>query len=289
MNEHLNWHKKKNPFIRNPCIAVYGSTVLSFDLGRFFSYLILYTVDRTPWTGDQPVAGTLPTHRTTQTQNKRAQISMPWVGFEPTILACERARAVHTLDSVATVIGYHVCLRTEYIYCLYSIRIVKTFLFVIWNIHVVCTFSGRLLMLCGYYSSTLFVQSIQPRFRHQLLVPKNMVYHVRFKIDVQEERGFRLFSLHVISWISILKLNKFQLFLWNGFFILRIFLGSATRFEPWPLLILEFSKHHSLLGRDSEKGAEADRSSLFAQKRADTCACPHTRFHTSWQLSLVYA
>jgi hypothetical protein len=47
--------------------------------------LILYTVGRTPWTGDQPVARPLPTHRTTQTQNKRTQTSMPLVGFEPTI------------------------------------------------------------------------------------------------------------------------------------------------------------------------------------------------------------
>jgi hypothetical protein len=31
-------------------------------LGRSFSFLILYTVGRTPWTGDQPVAGPLPTH-----------------------------------------------------------------------------------------------------------------------------------------------------------------------------------------------------------------------------------
>jgi hypothetical protein len=28
-------------------------------------------VGRTPWTGDQPVARPLPTHRTTRTQNKR--------------------------------------------------------------------------------------------------------------------------------------------------------------------------------------------------------------------------
>jgi hypothetical protein len=55
------------------------------DLGRFFSFLILYTVGRTPWTGDQPAARPLPTHRTTQTQNKRTQTSMPRVGFEPTI------------------------------------------------------------------------------------------------------------------------------------------------------------------------------------------------------------
>jgi hypothetical protein len=43
------------------------------DLGRFFSFLILYTVGGTPWTGDQPDARLLPTHRTAQTQNKRTQ------------------------------------------------------------------------------------------------------------------------------------------------------------------------------------------------------------------------
>jgi hypothetical protein len=32
-----------------------------------FSFLILYMVGRTPWTGDQPIARLLPTHRTTQT------------------------------------------------------------------------------------------------------------------------------------------------------------------------------------------------------------------------------
>jgi hypothetical protein len=47
------------------------------DLDRFFSFLIFYTVGRTPWMGDQPVARPLPTHRTTQTQNKRTQTSMP--------------------------------------------------------------------------------------------------------------------------------------------------------------------------------------------------------------------
>jgi hypothetical protein len=37
-------------------------------LGRFFSFLILHTVGRIPWTGDQPVARPLPTRRTTQTE-----------------------------------------------------------------------------------------------------------------------------------------------------------------------------------------------------------------------------
>jgi hypothetical protein len=75
------------------------------DLGRFFSFLIFYTICRTLWTEDQPVARPLPTHRTTQTQNKRTQTSIPRVGFEPTKPASERAKTVHALDGAATVIG----------------------------------------------------------------------------------------------------------------------------------------------------------------------------------------
>jgi hypothetical protein len=40
------------------------------DLGRFFSFLILYTEGRTPWTGNQPVARPLHTHSTTNTQQE---------------------------------------------------------------------------------------------------------------------------------------------------------------------------------------------------------------------------
>jgi hypothetical protein len=47
-------------------LSVYGCTAL-VDLGRIFSFLISYTVGRTPWTGNQPVSRPLPTHRTTQT------------------------------------------------------------------------------------------------------------------------------------------------------------------------------------------------------------------------------
>jgi hypothetical protein len=75
------------------------------DLGLFFSFLILYTISRTPWTGDQPVARPVPTHRTTQTQNKRTQTSRPRVGFEPTTSVFERAKTVHTLARAASVIG----------------------------------------------------------------------------------------------------------------------------------------------------------------------------------------
>jgi hypothetical protein len=50
------------------------STMLG--LGLFFSLFIFYTVGRTPWTGDQPVAGPLLAHRKYK-QNKRTQTFMP--------------------------------------------------------------------------------------------------------------------------------------------------------------------------------------------------------------------
>jgi hypothetical protein len=78
---------------------------LSVRLWPFFSFLILYTVGRTSWTEDQAVARPLPTRRTTQTQNKQAQTSMPQVGLEPTIPVLEKAKTVHALGRAATVIG----------------------------------------------------------------------------------------------------------------------------------------------------------------------------------------
>jgi hypothetical protein len=44
-------------------LSVYGSAVLSLDLGPFFSFLVLYAVSKTPWMGDQRVTRPLPTHR----------------------------------------------------------------------------------------------------------------------------------------------------------------------------------------------------------------------------------
>jgi hypothetical protein len=88
------------PFCQWHDISMYSYTAL-VGLGRFFSFLILYTVGKTPWTGDQTVVRPLPTHRTTQTQNKRT----PWVGFEPTIPVFERAKTVLASDRMATVIG----------------------------------------------------------------------------------------------------------------------------------------------------------------------------------------
>jgi hypothetical protein len=71
----------------------------------FFSSLMFYTVGMTPWTGDQPVARSLPAHRTAQTQNKRTRISTPEMEFEPTTPVFERAKTVHALDRAVTLIG----------------------------------------------------------------------------------------------------------------------------------------------------------------------------------------
>jgi hypothetical protein len=48
-----------------------------FDaLWPLLQFLDLYTVGRTLWTWDQPVARSLTTHRTTQTQDKHKQTPM---------------------------------------------------------------------------------------------------------------------------------------------------------------------------------------------------------------------
>jgi hypothetical protein len=74
-------------------------------LGRFFSLLILYTVDRTPRTGisssQDLYLHTEHKHRI-NTQNTHIHAL---VGFEPTITVFERAKTVHALDRAATVIG----------------------------------------------------------------------------------------------------------------------------------------------------------------------------------------
>jgi hypothetical protein len=69
------------------------------------SFLIFYTVGRTPWTRDQPVAMPLPAYRTAQTQNKRTETSMTPVGFKPTIPVFAWTKTVHALDRAATLIA----------------------------------------------------------------------------------------------------------------------------------------------------------------------------------------
>jgi hypothetical protein len=85
--------------------SIHPSTALQsfwLDSGRFFSFLILYTVGRTPWTGISPSQG-----RYLHTEHKinAKQISMPWLRLEPTIPEFEVAKTYHALEWAATVIG----------------------------------------------------------------------------------------------------------------------------------------------------------------------------------------
>jgi hypothetical protein len=88
-------------------LSVYLWLYSSCEPLQLFRFLNLYRVGRTPWTRDQPVGRSLPTHRTTQTQNKLTQTSMPRMGFESRIPVFERAKTVHVLllDRATTVIG----------------------------------------------------------------------------------------------------------------------------------------------------------------------------------------
>jgi hypothetical protein len=70
-----------------------------------FQFLDFYTVGRTPWTGNKPVARPLRIQRAAQTQNKSTQTSMPPMGFEPTIPVFEWEKMVHVLDREAALIG----------------------------------------------------------------------------------------------------------------------------------------------------------------------------------------
>jgi hypothetical protein len=87
-------------------LSVYGSTDFCWTLTAFQFLDLFYTVGRTPWTENQPVAMSLLGHRTTSTQNKRTQTSMTQVRIEPTIPEFEGAKTVHGLDRTAIVIDH---------------------------------------------------------------------------------------------------------------------------------------------------------------------------------------
>jgi hypothetical protein len=82
---------------RTICLWLYSPF---FDLGRFFSFLVLYMVGLT---GRGSVRRKAATCTQDSTNRIHAQTYMPKVGFEPTIPA---AKTLHTLDRAATVIGH---------------------------------------------------------------------------------------------------------------------------------------------------------------------------------------
>jgi hypothetical protein len=99
---HLPTYLPTHPFIHP---SIHGSTALCWALAASsVSWSFTQSVGLLG-RGDQPVAKALPTHRTTQTQNKGTQTFMPRVGFEPTIPVFERVKTVHALDRAATLFG----------------------------------------------------------------------------------------------------------------------------------------------------------------------------------------
>jgi hypothetical protein len=80
--------------------------------GLCFSFVILYTVGRTPWTGDQPVTRPLPTHRTVQTKNKRTQTSNASSGIRTHVPSVRADEDSSCLSGGATVIRFSNILRT---------------------------------------------------------------------------------------------------------------------------------------------------------------------------------
>jgi hypothetical protein len=81
---HLSIHLPTYLWIYSP----YGYWLL-------FQFLNPYINGRTPWTGDQPIARPLSTHRTTETYIKRKKTSMHRVQLEPTIQVFDPAKTAH--------------------------------------------------------------------------------------------------------------------------------------------------------------------------------------------------
>jgi hypothetical protein len=83
-------------------------------INGFFSFVILHTVGKTPWTGDQPVERPLATGSTTQTQNKHTLTVMPQALIEPhdpsrlegEKCLCLRQRGNRDLHIVGSALGY---------------------------------------------------------------------------------------------------------------------------------------------------------------------------------------
>jgi hypothetical protein len=101
----LSSHTLHSPF--REILSYNGSPAHSGSRPLIQFCIHIFTAGRTPWTGDQPVGSPLCKHR----QHKHRinaythQTSTPWVGFELTSAALERAKTVHALDCAATVTG----------------------------------------------------------------------------------------------------------------------------------------------------------------------------------------
>jgi hypothetical protein len=85
-------------------LSLYGSTAL-LNLCRFFSFLIVYTVDRATVRGISPSQSRY-LHTEQHKQNKHTQYRHSWLEWDSNPdLSVREAKTVHTLESAVTVIG----------------------------------------------------------------------------------------------------------------------------------------------------------------------------------------
>jgi hypothetical protein len=87
------WAKLTSPNIYLSIFPAAPTWSIGHPLNTLFQFSFLILRRQSVW-----LSQGLYLHRTTQTQNKRKETSMPWVGFEPTVPAFERAKTVRALD-----------------------------------------------------------------------------------------------------------------------------------------------------------------------------------------------
>jgi hypothetical protein len=105
--------------------------------GRCFSFLFLYSVDRTSWTGHKAVARPVPTHRTA-----KAQTSTRGVGIEHTAPVFEldkTARPLHYTCTDIRVYKDHFPVSSSLHYTCTDIRVYKDHFPVSSSLHYTCT------------------------------------------------------------------------------------------------------------------------------------------------------
>jgi hypothetical protein len=96
----LIWTKTRFEYHHHHHPSRYRPTARSGSEVYFWTYESIWTIGRTPWTGDQPDARPLPAQDNT-TQKKRGHTSMPRAGFEPAIPIFDRPNTVRALDRAA--------------------------------------------------------------------------------------------------------------------------------------------------------------------------------------------
>jgi hypothetical protein len=92
-------------------IIINGSTAHYWALAAIFSFWTLYTVSRTPWTGDQPVVR--PLHTGQHTRKHRINMHRdPYLEWDSNRRSQKKA---HASDCKATVVGRY-CISSRFTY-----------------------------------------------------------------------------------------------------------------------------------------------------------------------------